>query len=156
MPGIGKSTVGKDLALKLKYKFIDTDVLIEQKYGEKLADILVDVGENKFIKIEGEAIESLGEISNCVISPGGSVIYSPAAMKLLKEKSVLFFLDAEPELSAERIDLDLRGIVHLAGKSYRDLYNERKPLYLECADYKLSTGNLVVLEIVDQILKLLN
>jgi len=153
MPGVGKSTVGKELALKLKYQFVDVDITIEQRYGKKLIDILTELGEDKFIAIECEEIESLGEIFNSVISPGGSVIYSLEAMMSLEKVSKVFFLDADPELSAKRIELDSRGIVRLADRSYGDLYKERRPLYLKHADFVLNVDGLTVQSIVDQILK---
>jgi shikimate kinase len=85
MPGAGKSSVGKELAHQLDFRFIDTDDLIRQQTRLELGEALERFGDEMFIHIEGQIILQLGEIDHCIISTGGSVVYSERAMDFLKE-----------------------------------------------------------------------
>lgn len=76
MAGAGKSTIGKLLAKKLNFKFIDSDKYIEEKEQMSLQKILDKYGDEKFIKIEEKRVLELLPLKNCVISPGGSIIFS--------------------------------------------------------------------------------
>jgi shikimate kinase len=130
MAGAGKSVIGKALAASLDYEFIDIDEVIERKTGSGLQQLLDDSGEDTFLDIEEAAVLELGEIDECVISPGGSVVYSAAAMKFLKEKSIVVFLNAPFESIEKRLsDKAVRGIVGFKQKSLRSLYGERLNLY---------------------------
>jgi len=71
MSGVGKSIIGKELAKRLNYKFLDIDELIEEKIGLKLQQIIDNSGEKRFLEIEKKTILGLGRLDNCVISPGG-------------------------------------------------------------------------------------
>lgn len=93
MSGAGKSYWGKKLAEKIGYRFLDVDAAIEDKLGSKLQEIIDDKGEREFLKIEEQAILSLGDLNGYVISPGGSVVYSGKAMAFLKKISKVIFLD---------------------------------------------------------------
>ena len=83
MPGAGKSTIGVLLAKALGAEFIDTDLVIQQKTGKLLRDIISQEGNEAFKKIEEEVNASV-EAENSVIAPGGSAIYSPKAMEILE------------------------------------------------------------------------
>ena len=83
MPGVGKSTIGVILAKVLGYNFIDTDILIQEKTGKLLSQIICESGIDKFIQIENE-INSHLIVDKSVIATGGSVIYGNEAMKNLK------------------------------------------------------------------------
>ena len=67
LPGSGKSTIGRELAHELKYKFIDTDKLIEGKYGS-ISNIFKEHGEAYFRDVESEILKSLMCLDNVVIS----------------------------------------------------------------------------------------
>ena len=86
MPGSGKSSVGEALAAKLGWGFVDTDSIIVAKHGN-LQKIIDEQGSAVFRKLEEEAILSLAAMEHILISPGGSVIYSPASMAALKAVS---------------------------------------------------------------------
>ncbi len=130
MPGVGKSAIGRQLALRLNYRFIDVDEIIEDRNKLKLQEILDGFGDSKFIDIEKKAVLELGKIDNCVIAPGGSVIYSPEAMEFLKGISLIVFLDASFKTIQRRLrNLDVRGIVGLKKKGLKALFNDRLVLY---------------------------
>ena len=84
MPGCGKSCMGRAVAGKLKMKLIDSDRLIERRYGKKLQELIDELGTEEFRRIEEEALLSI-EGDNLIISTGGSAVYSEAGMLHLKE-----------------------------------------------------------------------
>ncbi len=135
MAGVGKSALGEELAKRLNYRFLDIDEVIEKKTKLRLQEIIDSSGEDEFLKIEEKAVLGLGELDRCVISPGGSVVYSKAAMGFLKENSVVVFLDASFESINGRItNHSTRGIIGLKNKSLKELFEERLPLYKKYAD----------------------
>jgi shikimate kinase len=135
MTGAGKSVIGKRLAEVLHYEFIDVDERIEQRFDQKLQEIVDRLGEEKFLDIEEKTILALGPVRHAVISPGGSAVYSTKAMTYLKKHSVVVFLDAPFERIEKQIsNLDSRGIVWQKKKSLKLLFQERKPLYERYAD----------------------
>ncbi|MBD3310838.1 AAA family ATPase [Candidatus Woesearchaeota archaeon] len=138
MPGVGKSVVGKELAEKLGYTFLDLDELIEEKTKLKLQEIIDRLGDKRFMEIEEKTILGLGDIDNCIISPGGSMVYSSKAMDFLKKSSIIIFLDLPLKNIREQItDLSTRGIVGLE-KGLEQLFRERVPLYRRYADITIS------------------
>ena len=84
MPGTGKSVVGRALAQRLDYTFVDVDDLIVEKTGKTLPEILRTQGLEAFLAIEEQVGQSL-ECSNTVVATGGSMVLSEKAMEHLKE-----------------------------------------------------------------------
>ncbi|MBD5460503.1 MAG: AAA family ATPase, partial [Lachnospiraceae bacterium] len=82
MPGAGKSTVGVVLAKRMGYRFIDSDLLIQEKYGKLLHELIEENGVEGFWRIENDVNASL-QASRAVIATGGSVIYEKEAMEHL-------------------------------------------------------------------------
>ena len=73
MPAVGKSTVGVVVAKRLGYRFIDTDILIQEEEGKLLKDIIAEKGIDGFLEIE-DRINANVIAKHSVISPGGSVV----------------------------------------------------------------------------------
>ncbi len=138
MAGAGKSTVGKVLAQRLHYEFIDIDKEIEGQYKKPLQEILNNIGENRFIELEEKIVIGLGERDKLVISPGGSIVYSPIAMEYLRAHSKIVFLDTVFEKIEKRINIASRGLVGKGTKTLRELYDERRPLYKKYAHYTVA------------------
>ncbi|NLD50804.1 MAG: shikimate kinase, partial [Clostridiaceae bacterium] len=88
MPGAGKSTIGVILAKATGKTFIDTDLIIQQRYNRLLQDIINDEGINNFLSKEESIVTAL-DVKNHVIATGGSVIYSNQAMDHLKRDSLI-------------------------------------------------------------------
>ena len=138
MAGAGKSTIGKALAKRLDYTFIDVDRMIMEKTGMPLQDLIDKQGDSALIRFEEEAILGLDQLDNCIISPGGSVIYSREAMRHLKEVSKIVFLDAPFRSIVKRIpNVRNRGIVGLRDRSLKELFEERLVLYNKYADFSI-------------------
>ena len=143
MPSCGKSTLGRMLAKDLGYDFIDTDDVIIQRNGCPLKDILDNEGLDGFIRREEEAVCSVN-VTHAVIATGGSVVYSPKAMEHLKSLGRVVYLCLDFKEIEQRLgDLHERGVAIAPGKTLRDLFDERTPLYNQYADLAISiqSGN---------------
>ncbi len=134
MPGAGKSTVGVLLAKLTCRSFVDTDVLIQTQEGKPLQEIVDKDGHLALRAIEEQVIVGHG-CMGCVIATGGSAVYSPVAMAHLKRHGTVVFLDVDLVILEERVrNLDTRGLAKRPDQSFRDLYEERTPLYRQYAD----------------------
>ena len=145
MPSCGKSTLGRMLAKELGYAFLDTDDVIIQRNGCPLKDILDNEGLDGFIRREEEAVCSV-TAERTVIATGGSVVYSPKAMAHLKSLGRVVYLCLDYKEVERRLgDLHERGVAIAPGKTLRDLYDERTPLYEKYADVAIliQSGNTV-------------
>lgn len=134
MPGSGKSTVGVVLAKVLGYRFLDSDLLIQEREGRLLSEIMEQEGIDGFIRIEEEINAGICTES-CVIATGGSVVYGQKAMEHLGEIGTVVYLSLPlKELEARLGNLRCRGVVLRDGQTLEDLYKERVPLYERYAD----------------------
>ena len=155
MPGAGKSTVGVVLAKSLGMQFIDTDILIQERTGRMLQQILDEDGPDAFKRIEEETILSLHS-RRAVIATGGSVVCSEAAMAHLKSEGVVVYLEiAYEEMEARLKNITTRGILLLPGQLLREMYDARVPLYeryaaltVACSGGDLESGGENVIEAV--------
>ncbi len=138
MPGVGKSTFGKRLAKSLGWEFIDTDLVIAQKLGTSLQAHINHAGDQAFMREEEAAVLSLPMKPHCIISPGGSIVYSTKAMTHLKAFCKIIYLEDSLSRILHRIpNLQSRGIVGLGNKPIEILFNERDRLYTQYADLTL-------------------
>lgn len=134
MPGSGKSTVGVVLSKLLCKNFIDTDLLIQNREGRRLHKIIEEIGNAKFLKLEGETLSQL-KVHNSIISTGGSAVFSKEAMERLKKDSTVIYLKVPCEVLENRLNsLKHRGVVFEEGQTLRDIYDIRTPLYEKYAD----------------------
>lgn len=134
MPGSGKSTLGVLLARAMNYRFLDTDLLIQEREGRLLHEIIADEGMKRFLEIEGEVNAGI-TAERTVIAPGGSVIYSPNAMLHFAEIGTIVYLHVPvTELEKRLGDLKRRGVVLKDGQTLEDLYEERRPFYERYAE----------------------
>ena len=135
MPGTGKSVVGRALAQRLDYTFVDMDDLIVEATGKTLPEILREDGLEEFFKIE-EKIGVELDRSDTVVSTGGSMVLYEDAMEHLKENGVIVLLETPLSQIMERMPADLvdRGIAAPAGMTIRQIYEQREPLYAKYAD----------------------
>jgi shikimate kinase len=134
MPGSGKSAVGNIIASRLNWNFIDTDKCIESRVGMPLQTLIDQVGDKSFRRLEEETVLDLAVTERTVISTGGSVVYSDAAMRHLASISTVVFLDAGIETIRAHIRSEApRGIVGMTEEGLEGLYRERLPRYLQYA-----------------------
>lgn len=155
MPGAGKSTIGVVLAKKLGKRFMDSDLVIQEKYDMLLHEIMEERGLQGFLQVEEEVNASL-EVKNHVIATGGSVIYGPKAMGHLKSIGKVVYLKLSYEEINHRLgDLNARGVALKPGQTLEDLYEERVPLYEKYADITVECDGKELRENVEQIASLL-
>ena len=148
MPGCGKSTTGVVLAKALGFDFVDSDLVIQKKYGKKLEEIIDQVGPDEFNKIE-EKVNAELDIDRTILATGGSVIYGPKAMENLGKQAVVVYIKLSYEEIEKRLgSLKERGVSIKDGQTLKDLYDERIPLYEKYADITADTSNLDVRESV--------
>lgn len=151
MPASGKSTVGVVLAKVMKYKFIDTDIVLQETAGMSLNDVLAERGLDGFIQFENDVIKDF-KADKTVISTGGSVIYGEEEMANIKSQSVVVYLKQHYETIEKRLtNLATRGVAMREGYTLRDLYNERVPLYEKYADVVIEADELPIEEAVVRI-----
>lgn len=151
MPGAGKSTVGVVLAKRMGYKFLDSDLVIQDRYGKLLHELISEHGVDGFLEIEDEVNASL-DVHKCVIATGGSAVYGENAMKHLKSIGEIVYLELPYEDIEERLgDLTARGVTLKTGQTLKDLYEERTPLYERYADITVKCSGLSLREVVEKI-----
>ncbi len=148
MPGAGKSTVGVVLAKRLGRRFVDSDLVIQEKYGKLLHELIEENGVEGFWKIENDVNASL-KVHKSVIATGGSVIYGREAMEHLRCIGRVVYLKLPFEEVTERLgDLNARGVTLLPGQTLLDLYEERVPLYEKYAHSIVDCQGLSLRQIV--------
>lgn len=151
MPGAGKSTVGVVLAKHEGFQFVDSDLVIQEKTGMLLHEIITKEGDDGFRRVENRINASL-RAKRSVIATGGSVIYGREAMHHLKKIGILVYLSLPCETIEDRLgDLKERGVTLREGQSLRQLYDERVPLYERYADVTVDCRNKCIREIVAEI-----
>ncbi len=151
MPASGKSTVGVLLAKRLGFSFVDVDIVIQEKTGKLLKEIIAEEGMEGFLAVE-DRINSQLEVKRAVIAPGGSVIYGENAMRHLKEISTVVYLKLSYEAVAARLgDLTDRGVALRNGMTLREMYEERVPLYEKYADVTIDECGKTTGQTVDEL-----
>ena len=156
MMGVGKSTVGKNLAQKLSYNFVDIDRTIESREGSTINLIFKNKSESYFRKLENEiSLEKLKK-KNAVISLGGGAFLNKYIRREVKNTSVSFWLDVDVAILIKRLKKTKKRPL-LYNKNLNvtvnKIYLERKKTYSE-ADYRIKCNFLGPDKIVDKILKL--
>ena len=129
MPGCGKSTIGVVLAKMIGYRFTDSDIIIQEKDGRLLCEIIEQEGIEGFNAIE-DKINSEIKADRTVIATGGSVIYGKNAMEHFKQIGVIVYIRMPFDGIKMRLgDLAKRGVSMKKGQTLKELYDERVPLY---------------------------
>ncbi len=153
MPGVGKSTVGVILAKVMGYQFLDADLVIQEKEGKLLSEIIEEIGTDGFVQVENRINAGL-MCSRTIIATGGSVVYGQQAMKHLKEIGIVVYLEVPFSVIEKRLsDIKGRGVVLKDGQTLYDLFMERTPLYEKYADVRISEEGLNVEETVERLVE---
>ena len=113
MMGVGKSTVGKNLAQKLSYNFVDIDRTIESREGSTINLIFKNKSESYFRKLENEiSLEKLKK-KNTVISLGGGAFLNKSIRREVKNSSVSFWLDVDVAELIKRLKRLKKGLCYI-------------------------------------------
>jgi len=152
MPGAGKSTIGVILAKSLRMNFTDTDLVIQERTGLLLQEIIDRDGPSGFLKTEEETVLSL-QCRNSVIATGGSVVLTPRAMEHLKTGGTIVYLKVPfSEIEKRLGNISCRGIVLFSGQDLRRMYDERVSLYEDYADITIDCTGLDFETVVGEVL----
>lgn len=148
MPGCGKSTVGRELALKLGRTFIDADDFFEELNGQTPADIIGTFGEQSFRRKESEVLQSITGSSHSVVALGGGVVTVPENRAILGEDCLIIYVRRPLD------KLELEGRPLSLQKGVWELYDTRHELYEAWADVTADNDG-EALQTVDRILEML-
>ncbi len=152
MPGSGKSAIGRSVAARLGWEFIDTDHCIERRFGKKLQAVVDELDAEEFRRVEEETVLALVPRGRAVISTGGSVVYS-AAMRHLASLSTVVFLALPIQKLHERIASEApRGIVGMSEGGLDDLYERRFALYQKHAHHVVLLNDETIEEAATRVL----
>ena len=131
MPGSGKSTIGVVLAKKMGYQFIDSDIVIQQKYEKTLEQLIDEHSDAGFIQIENDVNKEI-KAERTVIATGGSVVYGREAMEHFKKTGVVVYLKVPEEELKKRLG---------SLKERAEIFEDRKALYEQYADITVTCAN---------------
>jgi shikimate kinase len=156
--GVGKTTIGKNVATKLNRNFIDIDEQIEKEYNRPVSQIFSEFGEKVFREREKGLIESLAEQQQIVISVGGGAFLQDEIRKTCLESCIVIFLDLSLEGWKDRIELIIDSRPVLKGKSIQEmeeLFYKRQAIYVN-HHLKISTDNkdaeIIASQIVEELI----
>lgn len=155
LPGAGKTTVGRQLARRLKLPFTDSDQVIEERLGCSIRDFFGREGEDAFRDVEQDVIDELTRDGVAqVLSTGGGVVLRPANRQHLRERGRVVYLRSYPEELYRRLRHDTTRPLLQVGDpmaKLRELFDVRDPLYRETAHFVMETGRPSVPTLVNMI-----
>lgn len=156
--GVGKTTIGRQLAKSYGFTFLDTDEEIMRRRGASVADIVAAEGWQAFRRYEREVLQSLRNLTGTVVASGGGAVVHQEVWQELRGKGVVFWLTAAVEVLQERLRYDRSSPGQrpsLTGSGMEeeiaDLLKVRNPLYRQTAHHCIDTGGKEVPEIVKEI-----
>ncbi|WP_156288382.1 shikimate kinase [Oceanobacillus salinisoli] len=130
--GVGKTTIGREVADKLNRNFIDIDSEIEKAFDIPTTEIFQTYGQETFRRKEKELIKKYTQQKQLVISVGGGAFLQEEVKQLCLSNCIVVFLDISWDTWKERIGFLTRTRPNLQGKSLgeiKELFNERQPIY---------------------------
>lgn len=154
--GVGKTTIGKQLAKALQRPFYDSDKVIEDSMGVDIPTIFSYEGEAGFREREQAVIAQLTGLSGIVMATGGGSVIRPENREALKSSGFVVYLHCSIDKILYRTRHDTqRPLLRTENprKRLQDLLKEREPLYMDCADFKIDSGSLPGKTVVKTILQ---
>jgi shikimate kinase len=141
MMGTGKSTIGKEVAKKLKIEFVDTDKLIEDEANLTIAEIFKKNGEKYFRELEEKIFLKIKNDKEKIISVGGGAFINDAIRKKILKEYLSIWLNMNEDLIISRIQSNAkkRPMVDQNNieKSIKNLKKTRDPIY-KLANYEIN------------------
>jgi len=152
--GTGKTVVGKRLARRLGWRFVDVDGLIETMAKKSIPQIFSEHSEAVFRRLEQRTIRRVVRADQQVIATGGGAFVSPANRHLLKAVGPVICLTASPKTILQRVGVTAAKRPLLAGGPIQPrmerLLQQRAPAYAK-ADLTIDTNGLAIDEVVERI-----
>lgn len=159
MMGSGKSTLGKLLAKKLSYQFLDTDSIISQSYGLSVSSIIKEKGEYFFRTLEHATLKKIQSLysrslTKIVLSTGGGIVLRKENKVILNQIGLIYWLDAPINQLWNRVNkrLDKRPLLSSsqdAKATLLKIFDDRKDLYASFSDRQIDTSSSSFSKILD-------
>lgn len=155
--GSGKSSIGRILATKLGFQFVDTDALIIQEAGMQITDIFAWQGEDGFRHYESTVLSRLVERKACglVVATGGGIVTRPDNVPLLHRLGFVVELKATEDVIFERVSRNrARPLLQTPNprETISQLLAVRAPLYAAAADFSLDTSVKTHTKVADEVI----
>ena len=144
--GTGKSAVGRTVAQRLGYQFIDSDQAIEESQGRSIKEIFESDGEAAFRKMEKSFVQEGHPNENCVVSCGGGLIAQPGILEMIQSKGPVVCLLAAPQTIFDRVNgSKKRPLLNVANPlaKIEELLKEREPIYRMAGTEVLTDGRTI-------------
>ncbi len=154
--GVGKSTVGREVAARLGRPFIDLDDLIEQNAGMSISDIFETQGEAHFRALEMMTLRELAAQRGMIIATGGGALVDAANREMMTRSSLVICLTASVSAIEARVgDAAHRPLLAGVDKQQRivALMNERAAAYAEIP-YWIDTSHRTIAQVADEVIAL--
>lgn len=142
----GKTSVGQTLAVQLKWAFVDTDVLLCQRLGAPIAELVARHGWSTFREAESQLLRELPTWEATVVATGGGAIEHQREWQALRDRCFVVWLDADMATIRQRLGADPQSAQQrpsLTGQAVLDeveaLLEKRRPLYGAGSDLRLDT-----------------
>ncbi len=156
--GTGKTTLGRLLAKRIGYKFIDTDAQIEKQIGQTIADLFQTQGETAFRKLEAKLVKELAQQEGLVIATGGGLVLDPTNVATLSKTGQIICLTASPEEILARVSKqqDVRPLLQEKDPRAKiiELLQQRETIYQQFP--QLSASKQTLEQLVDRLLELID
>ena len=153
MMAVGKTTLGRIVAKKLKLKFIDTDVCIEKKNSMPIVDIFEKKGEIFFREEEEKEVLKSLKHKNCIIAIGGGAFINKNIRENILKNAISIWLKVDPSVLDKRVKRNFkRPLLKVKNNraKLRELYEKRKSVY-ELANHKINCDGFTKENIVKKI-----
>ena len=155
--GTGKTAVGQLLSKKLGKKFVELDLLIEQKAGKSIPDIFQQDGEIAFRELEIGVTEEVANKQDTVIACGGGIVLNKINIDRLRENARMVYLTASPGVILKRAasEAGQRPLLEVDNPALtiREMLRFRGPFYERAADIVIDTSKLDIDSVVEQIIE---
>jgi len=158
MMGAGKSTVGKKIAQKIGYNFVDTDPLIEQCAGKSISDIFAEDGEDSFRNLEQEVLAQVSAYTRLVVATGGGIVLRSLNWSHLHD-GIVVWIDVPVEILYDRLktESDHRPLLQTENplQRLRNLYEQRRDRYAQADLSIVVNADETPAEVGDRLLEML-
>lgn len=152
----GKSTVGRKLAKKINYKFIDTDQWISNEMNLSIDEIFDKKGEDYFRGLETNTVKHFSEnLTNAVLSTGGGLSIRKENLTYLKEIGTIVYLKVSKNSVLKRLNPNIvRPLLEQEDREeiIEDMLNIRNPIYNDIADIVIDTNNKSIDTVVNEVM----